>query len=76
MTDRPWTAVAKDRIQDGHVTFVFSGAYDAEAAASEFKKKFDNYRLVALIPGDHKHVYIEEKKKIKRIPERQLFSGF
>ena len=77
MADRPWTAVAKDKVQNEHVTFVFNGGFDTNDAAKDFKEQHGyKYNLVALIPGDHRHVYIEGKKKIKRIPERQLFSGF
>ena len=79
MAERPWTAVAEDPKSQGHVTFSFNASYDAKDAASDFKSKFSSkkgYKLVALIPGEHRHVYIERKQKFKRIPKDQLFSGF
>ena len=79
MAERPWTAVAEDPKSPGHVTFSFNASYDAKDAASDFKSKFSSkkgYKLVALIPGEHRHVYIERKQKFKRIPKDQLFSGF
>ena len=79
MAERPWTAVAEDPKLQEHVTFSFNASYDAKDAAADFKAKFSSnkgYRLVALIPGEHRHVYIEGKQKIRRIPKDQLFSGF
>ena len=79
MAERPWTAVAEDPKSQGHVTFSFNASYDAKDAASDFKEKYSSnkgYKLVALIPGEHQHVYIEGKQKIRRIPKDQLFSGF
>ena len=78
MAERPWTAVATDRVENKRVTFVFSSKYDTKDAADDFDSKFENYTLEALIPGDHKHVYIHSNKSkhTKRIPHDQMFSGF
>ena len=77
MADRPWTAVATDKVLNDHVSFVFTACYDTADAAASFKEQHGyKYNLVALIPGDHKHVYVEGKHKVKRIPPNQMFSGF
>ena len=79
MADRPWTVVAKDNASQENVSFTFNSAYDAKDAAAAFKTKYDasgKYNLLALIPGEHRHVYIEGREKIKHIPRDQLFSGF
>tara|TARA_B100000424_G_scaffold134854_1_gene102364 strand:+ start:229 stop:507 length:279 start_codon:yes stop_codon:yes gene_type:complete len=77
MADRPWTAVATDKALKKHVSFVFTAGYDTETAADSFKASHGyKYDLVALIPGDHKHVYVEGKHKVKRVPHDQMFSGF
>ena len=76
MADRPWTAVATDKVLNENVTIVFSACYDMSDAAKSFKKEYKQYDLVALIPGEHQHIYVEGKKNRKRIPPDQLFSGF
>tara|TARA_Y100001937_G_scaffold126462_1_gene195794 strand:- start:371 stop:604 length:234 start_codon:yes stop_codon:yes gene_type:complete len=77
MADRPWTAVATDKVLKEHVSFVFTADYDTEGAADSFKTAHGyKYDLVALIPGDHRHVYTEGTRKIKHVPHDKMFSGF
>ena len=61
MADRPWTAVARDNSKEKYTSVVFNGAYDKSSAAVDFKKKYGQHSLIALIPGDHRNVYIESK---------------
>ena len=77
MAQRPWTAVATDKTLNENVSFVFNAAYDTSSAADCFREQHGyKYDLVALIPGDHQHVYVEGKHKVRRIPRDQMFSGF
>ena len=75
---RPWTVVVTDTITSKRMSFVFNSEFDMTNAASDFKLRHEGLKLEAMIPGEHKEVYIEpiiDKHKPK-IPKHQMFSGF
>ncbi len=78
MTGRPWTAIASEKGSGKRISFVFSSEFDMKNAASDFVLKFEALNLEALIPGDHKDVYIQTNvvKHEKGVPKHQWFSGF
>jgi hypothetical protein len=80
---KPWTAIAKNNETGNRTTLIFEGDYDGREAARDFRKKFNSMSLVALIPGIHREVYIENATTtIKKMatknqpPKDKLFSGF
>jgi hypothetical protein len=79
---RPWTVVATEKQTGNRVSFVFNSEFDMKHAASDFVLKFEQLSLEAMIPGDHKEVYIQtsvtkhNKDAGRKIPKHQMFSGF
>jgi len=74
---RPWTAVATEKTTLDRMTIVFHADWDAPKAATDFMLRYEALDLVALIPGDHKEVYIQPKIDThKKVPKHQMFSGF
>lgn len=57
---RPWTVVASDKMSGKRVSFVFNSEFDRSQAATDFALWFDQLNLEAMIPGDHKEVYIQQ----------------
>ena len=82
MVGRPWTVVASEKNTGKRMSFVFNSEFDMKNAASDFELKFEQLALEALIPGDHRDVYIQSsiakhnKGTGPKIPVNQLFSGF
>ncbi len=77
---RPWTAVATEKTTLDRMTIVFHADWDAPKAATDFMLRYEALDLVALIPGDHKEVYIQPyiatNNRGPKIPLNQMFSGF
>jgi hypothetical protein len=76
MMGRPWTAIAsnKEGIREMHV---FEGGFDGGIAIKDFKERFPESRLEALIPGTHSYTLIQQDAvNSKGIPADKLFSGF
>lgn len=75
MMGRPWTAIAssKEGIREMHV---FEGGFDGVIAIEDFKERFPDARLEALIPGTHTYTLVQQDTTNKRVPMDQLFSGF
>ena len=73
---RPWTAIAsnKEGIREMHV---FEGSFDGGVAIQDFKERFPNSVLEALIPGTHSYTLVQQTiNPVKGIPADRLFSGF
>ena len=59
------------------MSFVFNSEFDMKSAASDFHLRFEQLSLEAMIPGDHKEVYIQPIVDTNRkVPLHQMFSGF
>ena len=61
------------------MSFIFNSEFDMKNAASDFMLRFEQLQLEAMIPGEHKEVFIQPvpvKDVCKKIPPRQMFSGF
>ena len=77
MVGRPWTVVATEKKTGKRMSFVFSSDFDISVAASDFELRFEQLQLEAMIPGDHKEVYIQSTINTNRkVPLNQMFSGF
>ena len=69
--------VATEKRTGKRMSFVFNSEFDMKNAASDFVLKYEQLSLEAMIPGDHKEVYIQPSINTNRnIPLNQLFSGF
>lgn len=60
MVGRPWTVVASEKSTGKRLSFVFNSEFDMKNAASDFSLWFEQLNLEAMIPGDHKEVYIQQ----------------
>ena len=77
MVGRPWTVIAREKMSGNRMSFVFNSEFDMQNAASDFKLRFEQMDLEAMIPGEHKDVYIQPAITTnKRVPKHQMFSGF
>ena len=69
--------VATEKTTGKRMSFVFNSDFDMTSAASDFELRYEQLSLEAMIPGDHKEVYIRPMVDTHRkIPLNQLFSGF
>ena len=69
--------VATEKKTGQRMSFVFNSEFDMNGAASDFELRFEQLQLEAMIPGDHKEVYIRPIVDTNRkIPRHQMFSGF
>ena len=69
--------VATEKKTGQRMSFVFNSEFDMNGAASDFELRFEQLQLEAMIPGDHKEVYIRPIIDTNRkIPRNQMFSGF
>ena len=69
--------VATEKKTGQRMSFVFNSEFDMNGAASDFELRFEQLQLEAMIPGDHKEVYIRPIIDTNRkIPRHQMFSGF
>jgi len=69
--------VATEKMTGKRMSFVFNSEFDMKNAASDFQLRFEQLQLEAMIPGDHKEVYIQPIVNTNRkIPRNQMFSGF
>ena len=69
--------MATEKMTGKRMSFIFNSEFDMKNAASDFELKFEQLILEALIPGEHKEVYIRPGVTTNRsIPLNQLFSGF
>ena len=69
--------VATEKMTGKRMSFVFNSEFDMKNAASDFQLRFEQLQLEAMIPGDHKEVYIQPIINTNRkIPRNQMFSGF
>ena len=69
--------VATEKMSGKRMSFVFNSEFDMKGAASDFQLRFEQLQLEAMIPGDHKEVYIQPTINTNRkIPRHQMFSGF
>ena len=76
---RPWTVVASEKNTGKRMSFVFNSEFDMNNAASDFILRFEQLQLEAMIPGDHKEVYIQSSvitNNSRTVPRNQMFSGF
>ena len=71
--------VASEKNTGKRMSFVFNSEFDMKNAASDFTLRFEQLQLEAMIPGDHKEVYIQPSvitNKSRTVPRNQMFSGF
>ena len=69
--------MATEKMTGQRMSFVFNSEFDMKLAASDFELRYEQLSLEAMIPGDHKEVYIKPPVDTNRsIPLDQMFSGF
>jgi hypothetical protein len=66
---RPWTFIATEKQTGIRVSNCFQGPFDCAKAEVEFKEKYPDKHLEALLPGTHVCTTFETKHRNRLIHE-------